>query len=71
MGKKGAISIKKNEINECPAESNLNIVDLTGAGYLFAAGYLHCYINNLSQKECLIKGTSLSAQIIQKIGARI
>ena len=63
--------LKKNEINECPAESNLNIVDLTGAGDLFAAGYLHGYINNLSQKECLIKGTGLSAQIIQKIGARI
>ena len=70
-GNKGALSIRNNEINECPAKSNLNIVDLTGAGDLFAAGYLHGYINNLSQKECLMKGTSLSAQIIQKIGARI
>ena len=70
-GSKGAISIINNEIVECTAKSNLNIVDLTGAGDLFAAGYLHGYINNFNQKECLIKGTDLSAQIIQKIGARI
>ena len=70
-GDKGAISIIKNEVVECPAIPNLNIVDLTGAGDLFAAGYLHGYINNFTQKECLIKGTDLSSQIIQKIGARI
>ena len=70
-GSKGSISIIGNEINECSAKSNLKIVDLTGAGDLFAAGYLHGYINNLSAKECLVKGTELSAQIIQKIGARI
>jgi len=70
-GNKGAISIIKNEVVECTAKSNLNIVDLTGAGDLFAAGYLHGYINNFTQKECLIKGTDLSSQIIQKIGARI
>ena len=70
-GDKGAISIIKNEVVECQAKSNLDIVDLTGAGDLFAAGYLHGYINNFTQKECLIKGTDLSSQIIQKIGARI
>ena len=70
-GSKGAISIKNNEIFECTAKQNLNIVDLTGAGDLFAAGYLHGYINNLSPKDCLVKGTDLSAKIIQKIGARI
>ena len=70
-GNKGAISINGNEIAECRAHSNLNIVDLTGAGDLFAAGYLHGYINNLSPRECLQKGTDLSARIIQKIGARI
>ena len=70
-GDKGAISIKNNEIYECPAKSNIKIIDLTGAGDLFAAGYLHGYINNLSQKDCLIKGTELSSKIIQKIGARI
>ena len=70
-GSNGAIAIKNNEIIECPAKSNLNIVDLTGAGDLFAAGFLHGYINELSLKECLIKGTNLSAQVIQKIGARI
>ena len=69
-GSKGAISIRNNEISECSAKSNLKIVDLTGAGDLFASGYLHGYINNKSPKECLIKGTDLSSQIIQKIGAR-
>jgi len=70
-GNKGAISINGNEVAECIAHLNLNIVDLTGAGDLFAAGYLHGYINNLSPRECLEKGNDLSAKIIQKIGARI
>ena len=70
-GKKGALSILNDELIECEAQKNLNIKDLTGAGDLFAAGYLHGIINNLSIKECLIKGTELSAKIIQKIGARI
>ena len=70
-GEKGAISINKNEIIECGSKKNLNIKDLTGAGDLFAAGYLHGVINNLSTKDSLLKGTELSAKIIQKIGARI
>ena len=70
-GERGAISILNNELIECEAQKNLNIKDLTGAGDLFAAGYLHGIINNLSIKECLIKGTELSSKIIQKIGARI
>ena len=70
-GEKGAIAINKGEIEECAAEKNLNIADLTGAGDLFAAGYLHGIINNLTTKESLIKGTELSSRIIQKIGARI
>ena len=70
-GAKGAISIGNNKIVSCPAKNNLKIVDLTGAGDLFAAGYLHGYINNLSTKDCLNKGTELSSKIIQKIGARI
>ena len=70
-GEKGAISILNNELIECEAQKNLNIKDLTGAGDLFAAGYLHGIIYNLSTKECLIKGTELSSKIIQKIGARI
>ena len=70
-GEKGAISIKSNEIIECNSQSNLKIKDLTGAGDLFAAGYLHGLINNLSVKESLMKGTELSSKIIQKIGARI
>ena len=56
---------------ECDAERNLNIIDLTGAGDLFAAGYLHGVINNLTTKQSLQKGTELSSKIIQKIGARI
>ena len=70
-GEKGAISIKGDEIKECEAKKNLAIRDLTGAGDLFAAGYLHGLINNLSISECLSRGTDLSSQIIQKIGARI
>ena len=70
-GEKGAISINNNEIEEIDAKKNLKIIDLTGAGDLFAAGYLHGYINNYSQKECLKKGNEMSSKIIQQIGARI
>ena len=70
-GEKGSISINNDEVFECDAQKNLNIKDLTGAGDLFAAGYLHGIINNSSIKESLIKGTELSSKIIQKIGARI
>ena len=70
-GEKGAISINKDQVVEVNAQSNLKIKDLTGAGDLFAAGYLHGVINQLNVKECLIKGTELSSKIIQKIGARI
>ena len=70
-GNKGAISINHKEVTECSAKTNLNIIDLTGAGDLFASGYLHGYINNLSEKDCLIKATEMSSKIIQKIGARI
>ena len=70
-GAKGAIAIVKGEVTECEARSNLNIIDLTGAGDLFAAGYLHGVINNFSTAESLSKGTELSSKIIQKIGARI
>ena len=70
-GEKGAIALNKGEIVECDAKKNLNIIDLTGAGDLFAAGYLHGVINNLTTKESLLKGNELSSKIIQKIGARI
>ena len=70
-GEKGSIAIQKNEVFECDSKKNLKIVDLTGAGDLFAAGFLHGYINNLSIKESLEKGTEMSSKIIQKIGARL
>ena len=70
-GEKGAISIKNNNVTEIRAQKNLKILDLTGAGDLFAAGYLDGLINNLPQDECLKKGTQLSAMIIQQIGARL
>jgi len=70
-GKKGSIAVKKNEVFECESKKNLKIVDLTGAGDLFAAGFLHGYINNLSTKESLEKGTEMSSKIIQKVGARL
>ena len=70
-GEKGAIAVNKGEVVECAAEKKLNIIDLTGAGDLFAAGYLHGVINGMNIKDCLHKGTDLSSKIIQKIGARI
>ena len=70
-GDKGAISVYNEQVVEVGIKKNLNVVDLTGAGDLFAAGYLHGYINDFSQKECLEKGTELSSIIIQKMGARI
>ncbi|MDA9694636.1 adenosine kinase [Candidatus Pelagibacter sp.] len=70
-GKEGAISIKNNEVEECPAKNNLEIVDLTGAGDLFAAGYLHGIINNMDIKNSLFKGTEMSSKIIQQYGARL
>ena len=70
-GEKGAIAIKDNQIFECPAKNNLKITDLTGAGDLFAAGYLHGLINNLSTIESLRFGTKLSSEVIQQVGARL
>ena len=70
-GDKGAISIYNSEVIEINAKKNLKIIDLTGAGDLFAAGYLHGYLNQFSHKECLEKGTDLSSKVIQQFGARI
>ena len=70
-GEKGAIAIKGEEVVECEVMKNLNIVDLTGAGDLFAAGFLHGFVNKLSLKESLDKGTEMSSKIIQQIGARL
>jgi len=70
-GEKGSIAIKNQEIIECQCKPNLKIIDLTGAGDLFAAGFLHGLINNISTKECLEKGTEMSSKIIQKVGARL
>jgi sugar/nucleoside kinase (ribokinase family) len=70
-GEKGSVAIKNQEIVECQSKPNLKIVDLTGAGDLFAAGFLHGFINNNSIKKCLEKGTEMSAKIIQKVGARL
>jgi len=70
-GEKGSVAIRNQEIVECQSKPNLKIVDLTGAGDLFAAGFLHGFINNISIKECLEKGTEMSSMIIQKVGARL
>jgi len=70
-GEKGAVAINGKEIIENEIQKNLNILDLTGAGDLFAAGFLHGYINKLSTKECLEKGTEMSSKVIQQIGARL
>jgi len=68
---KGSLAIQKNEVIEYDSQKNLKIVDLTGAGDLFAAGFLHGYVNKLSIKESLEKGTQMASKIIQKIGARL
>jgi len=70
-GEKGAIAINGDEVVESDIYKNLKIVDFTGAGDLFAAGFLHGHINKLSTKECLEKGTEMSAKVIQQIGARL
>ena len=68
---KGSIVINKSEVIECKSQTDLKIIDLTGAGDLFAAGFLHGHINNLSITESLNKGTEMASKVIQKIGARL
>ena len=70
-GENGAIAIQNDKVVECSVEKNLQVRDLTGAGDLFAAGFLHGYVNKLPLNECLKKGTELSSKIIQQIGARL
>ena len=70
-GEKGAVAIRKKEVVECGILKGLKIVDLTGAGDLFAAGFLHGHVNNMSLKESLNKGTEMSSKVIQQIGARL
>jgi fructokinase len=70
-GEKGAVAVNGDEVVKSGIQNNLKIIDLTGAGDLFAAGFLHGYINKLSTKECLEKGTEMSSKVIQKIGARL
>ena len=70
-GERGSIAVTKNDVIECESKKDLKIVDLTGAGDLFAAGFLHGHINNLTISESLEKGTEMSSKIIQKIGARL
>ena len=70
-GGKGAVAINGDEVVECGIKEGLKIVDLTGAGDLFAAGFLHGHLNNMSLKESLDKGTEMSSKVIQQIGARL
>ena len=70
-GEKGSVSISGEEIFECQSKKNLKVIDLTGAGDLFAAGFLHGFINKMSEKESLETGTEMASKVIQKIGARL
>ena len=70
-GDKGAVAINNNEVVSCGIKEGLNVVDLTGAGDLFAAGFLHGNVNNMSLRESLEKGTEMSSKVIQQIGARL
>jgi len=68
---KGSIAINQGEVTECKSKTKLKIIDLTGAGDLFAAGFLHGHINKMSIKESLAKGTEMASKVIQQIGARL
>ena len=68
---KGSIAINQNEVINCESQKNLNVVDLTGAGDLLAAGFLHGHLNKMSLKESLRKGTEMASKVIQIIGARL
>ena len=70
-GEKGAVAIQGEKVIETEIQQNLKILDLTGAGDLFAAGFLHGHVNKLSIKESLEKGTEMSSKVIQQIGARL
>ena len=70
-GEKGSVVISKKDVYECNAKSNLKLVDLTGAGDLFAGGFLHGYVNNMGLEKSLDKGTEMSSKVIQIIGARL
>ena len=70
-GEKGAVAVSGDEVIECGVKEGLKIVDLTGAGDLFAGGFLHGHVNNMSLKESLEKGTEMSSKVIQQIGARL
>ena len=70
-GEKGAVAINSSEVSECGIKQGLNIVDLTGAGDLFASGFLHGFVNQMSLRESLEKGTEMSSKVIQQIGARL
>jgi fructokinase len=70
-GEKGAVAIQNEKVIEVDIQKNLKNLDLTGAGDLFAAGFLHGYVNKLSIKESLEKGTEMSSKVIQQIGARL
>ena len=70
-GEKGAVAINGDEVVECGIKQGLKVVDLTGAGDLFAGGFLHGYVNKMSLKESLDKGTEMSSKVIQQIGARL
>jgi len=70
-GAKGSMGITGSEVFEIPAKKNLKIVDLTGAGDLFAAGFLNGYIKKMTISDCLEEGTKLSSKVIQILGARI
>ena len=70
-GEKGSVVISKKNVYECKAKSDLKLADLTGAGDLFAGGFLHGYVNNMGLEKSLEKGTEMSSKVIQIIGARL
>ena len=67
----GSLAVVNNEITNCQIVKVEKVLDLTGAGDLFASGFFKEYLNKSNIKQCLRTGSELAAKIIQKIGARL
>jgi fructokinase len=67
----GSVAVLNNEVTDCESTKVDKVLDLTGAGDLFAAGFLKEYLDKSNIKKCLQTGSKLAAQVIQKIGARL
>jgi len=70
-GEKGSVAVQNQNVIDCESIRVDKVLDLTGAGDLFAAGFLKEYLDKSDIKKCLSSGSNLASKIIQKIGARL